>query len=319
MPEKKEIRTSEEVEDTDVLLVDFMNVVWRVAMANRPDLKHEEKDTSIVYLVIKMILEAKKMTGADNVLICEEGGRSTRREFYPQYKAPRRTHETVEEAAADKEFREFVYDQVFEIKEVLWHTDWAFTRARGYEADDVICTLAKRFSEKGFNVSILSNDRDMYQALEYRNKFGTKGFVAMIKRGLRGRNIFYDATSLWTDLALRSYQIPLWKALAGDKSDNYPGVYAVGPKTAADWIYRFGGVSEIKDAIEEGVLKGKRAESFMENLSNGSLAIMLALANCMDCEPEIQSGVPHKGDLRDHFNRLSFKSFIFEMDNFIQE
>ncbi|MBI4999537.1 hypothetical protein HZB97_02075 [Candidatus Gottesmanbacteria bacterium] len=160
--------------------------------------------------------------------------------------------------------------QIEKIKEVIKTLQIPIYEQEGYEADDVIGTLAKQAlaNTKGVNsrqplrltsvneVIIVTGDRDLLQLVNEQTK------VYMLIKGLTEATL-YDEAKVEEKYGLESKQIPDYKALIGDPSDNYPGVSGIGPKTARDLLQCFKTIEQtyknldrvdkkIKDKLDEG-------------------------------------------------------------------
>ena len=160
--------------------------------------------------------------------------RTFRSEIYPEYKANRST--------TPDEFR----GQLDLVKEVLKALNIAFVEKRGFEADDVIGTLATQAEAQGFDVLICTGDRDAFQLVSdnvtvlYPRK-GVSDLGRMTPKAVEER--YFATPARYPELA----------ALVGESSDNLPGVPGVGPKTAAKWL-------EMYDGLENLAAHARRAE-----------------------------------------------------------
>jgi DNA polymerase-1 len=130
----------------------------------------------------------------------------------------------------------------------------------GYEADDVIGTLAKKSK---YQVIIVTGDRDILQLVDDK-----KVFVYMPTKGLSEAKL-YDEKEVKARMGVAPANLVDYKALAGDPSDNYPGVGGIGPKTAADLINTFGSIEDVYKAIDK---RDKRANV----ISSGTKEKLLA-------------------------------------------
>src|ERR687897_2201380 len=170
-----------------------------------------------------------------------------RSEIYPEYKANRST--------TPDEFR----GQLDLVKEVLKALNIAYVEKEGFEADDVIGTLASQAEAKGFEVLICTGDRDAFQLVSdnvtvlYPRK-GVSDLGRMTPKVVEER--YFASPSRYPDLA----------ALVGESSDNLPGVPGVGPKTAAKWLEMYGGLENL--AVHAGELNGKAAEEFQKRVDD---------------------------------------------------
>ncbi|HJQ87515.1 MAG TPA: 5'-3' exonuclease H3TH domain-containing protein, partial [Propionibacteriaceae bacterium] len=164
-----------------------------------------------------------------------------RSEIYREYKANRTT--------TPDEFK----GQLDLVKEVLKALNVPYVEKEGFEADDVIGTLATQAEAAGFEVLICTGDRDAFQLVSdnvtvlYPRK-GVSDLARMTPKAVEER--YFATPARYPDLA----------ALVGESSDNLPGVPGVGPKTAAKWLEMYGGLEDL--AAHASELKGKAAEAF---------------------------------------------------------
>src|SRR4051794_34334972 len=167
--------------------------------------------------------------------------RTFRAEIYPAYKANRST--------TPDEFR----GQLDLVKEVLKALNIPFVEKEGFEADDVIGTLATQAEQAGFDVLICTGDRDAFQLVTehvtvlYPRK-GVSDLGRMTPSAVEEK--YFATPARYPELA----------ALVGESSDNLPGVPGVGPKTAAKWLETYDGLEGL--VAHAGELKGKAAEAF---------------------------------------------------------
>lgn len=132
----------------------------------------------------------------------------------------------------------------------------------GYEADDIIGTLAK---QSPMQVIIVTGDRDLLQLVE-----DDKILTYMPVKGLSEAKV-YGEKEARERLGVEPKQIPDYKALAGDQSDNYPGVAGIGPKTASQLLDTFGSVEALYQAIgKKDIRLHAVSESVIEKLANGA-------------------------------------------------
>jgi DNA polymerase-1 len=168
-----------------------------------------------------------------------------RSEIYSEYKANRTT--------TPDEFR----GQLDLVKEVLKALNIPYVEKEGFEADDVIATLAARADVGGYEVLICTGDRDVFQLVSdnvtvlYPRK-GVSDLARMTPKAVEER--YFLTPARYPELA----------ALVGESSDNLPGVPGVGPKTAAKWLEMYDGLENL--AAHAGELKGKAAEAFQQRV-----------------------------------------------------
>ncbi|MDI3387316.1 DNA polymerase I [Streptomyces sp. B-S-A8] len=127
----------------------------------------------------------------------------------------------------------------------------------GFEADDVIATLATQAEAAGFEVLVVTGDRDSFQLVtdHVTVLYPTKGVSELTR---------YTPEKVQEKYGLSPAQYPDFAALRGDPSDNLPGIPGVGEKTAAKWINQFGSFAELVERADE--VKGKAGQNFRDHL-----------------------------------------------------
>ena len=183
-------------------------------------------------------------------------------------------------------------------------------RAEGYEADDVIGTLARRASEQGINVRIITGDKDMLQLVNDRVQ------VLMSKKGVSELEVF-DREKVRETLGVYPEQVPDLKGLEGDKSDNIPGVPGVGAKTALLLLDQYQTLEGVFEHIPD-ITKKKLKENLENNHEKAVLSKKLATIECdapLDIALESYSFKPAQDTtaLAEIFHKFNFKSLIREL------
>ncbi|MFC7982518.1 DNA polymerase I [Streptomyces sp. NPDC057336] len=132
----------------------------------------------------------------------------------------------------------------------------------GFEADDVIATLATQAEAEGFDVLIVTGDRDSFQLVSEHTTvlYPTKGVSELTR---------FTPEKVFEKYGLTPAQYPDFAALRGDPSDNLPGIPGVGEKTAAKWINQFGSFAELVERVEE--VKGKAGQNLRDHLESVKL------------------------------------------------
>ncbi len=204
--------------------------------------------TNAVYGFTSMLINVLRDEGPTHIAVAFDVSRQTFRSAeYAEYKANRSKSPT--------EFN----GQVSLIKEVLEALRVTTVERDGFEADDVIGTLATQAQAQGVDVLICSGDRDSFQLVSDRCT------VLYPKRGVS------ELARMTPEAVLEKYGVPPERypdlaAMVGETSDNLPGVPGVGPKTAAKWINQFGSLEEIVARVDE--ITGRAGDSLREHLSD---------------------------------------------------
>jgi DNA polymerase-1 len=202
--------------------------------------------TNAVYGFTAMLINVLRDEAPTHVAVAFDVGRKTfRTETYPEYKGTRK------ETPAD--FK----GQVELIREVLDALNVRSLQKEGFEADDVIATLAVQGEAEGMDVLIVTGDRDVLQLVN------DKVTVLMTRRGISDMTRF-DPKEVDAKYGLTPAQYPDFAALRGDPSDNLPSIPGVGEKTAAKWIREFGSFQELVDRVDE--VPGKAGDALREHL-----------------------------------------------------
>lgn len=186
-------------------------------------------------------------------------------------KAPTFRHEMFKEyKGTRKPMPEELREQVPVMKEVLQAMGIRIIEQAGYEADDLLGTIAKRAEAEGIDVSLVSGDRDLLQIATDRIRIRipkTKGGKTEIEN--------YYAADVEAKYQVNPVQFIDLKALMGDTADNIPGVPKVGEKTATDLMVQFGSLDGIYEHIDE-VTKKSIKESLIQNKDLAYLSRELA-------------------------------------------
>jgi DNA polymerase I len=228
--------------------------------------------TNAVYGFTAMLINVLRDEQPTHIAVAFDRGEPTfRHEQWVEYKANRR--ETPED------FR----SQLSLIFEVLDALGIRRLSAPGYEADDLIATLATEGAAEDMDVLIVTGDRDVLQLVSDRVT------VLMTRRGITEMTRFTPAAVL-EKYGLSPAQYPDFAAVRGDPSDNLPGIPGVGEKTATKWIAEFGSLAALVDRVDE--VKGKAGDALREHLAS-VLRNRQLTALVTDLPAETVGAVPH--------------------------
>ena len=212
--------------------------------------------TNALYGFTSMIL--KLLSEDEEVgigVVWDAGKPAFRIEIYPEYKAQRSSMPEELKAQLDH------LDQILEAMNI------PAIRAEGFEADDVLATLSKRVPE-GVELGIVTGDQDAMQLVDGKVK------VLRTTRGVSELKS-YGRDEVIEEYGVTPEQIPDYKALTGDPSDNIPGVKGIGPKGASSLLREFGTVENLYENLDEVGAKGTR-KKLEENRENAFLSLKLA-------------------------------------------
>ncbi|GAA3396797.1 DNA polymerase I [Streptomyces roseoviridis] len=207
--------------------------------------------TNAIYGFASMLANTLRDEAPTHFAVAFDVSRKTwRSEEFPEYKANR--------SKTPDEFK----GQVELIGELLDAMHAPRFAVDGYEADDVIATLATQAEADGFEVLIVTGDRDSFQLVSDHTTvlYPTKGVSELTR---------FTPEKVQEKYGLSPSQYPDFAALRGDPSDNLPGIPGVGEKTAAKWINQFGSFAELVERAEE--VKGKAGQNLRDHLESVKL------------------------------------------------
>jgi DNA polymerase I len=233
-----------------LLLLDGHSVAYRAFFALPPEnfSTTTGQPTNAVYGFTAMLINALRDEQPTHVAVAFDRAEPTfRHEQYVAYKATRR------ETPAD--FR----SQLSLIFEVLDALGIKHLSVAGFEADDIIATLATQAAADGMGVLIVTGDRDALQLVT------DDVTVLYTRRGISEMTRF-TPEAVTEKYGLTPAQYPDFAALRGDPSDNLPSIPGVGEKTASRWVTEFGSLAQLVDRVDE--VKGKTGDALREHLAS---------------------------------------------------
>lgn len=280
-----------------IILIDGHSILSRT-FYGIPELTNSEGlHTNAVFGFLSILFKILDEEQADHLAVAFDLKEPTfRHKMYDAYKGTR------------KPMPEELLEQVPIMKEVLASMEIPVVTLEGYEADDVLGTLAKRCAAQGVDVSVVSGDRDLLQLADDRIK------IRIPKTTRSGTEIF----DYYPEDVKREYQVTPTefidvKALMGDNSDNIPGVPSIGEKTATSLIAAYGSIENAYEHVDE--IKPPRAQKALrEHYDMAQMSKQLATI-CTDCPVEFSLDDARIQKLETPkayqlFKRLEFKSFL---------
>ena len=179
----------------------------------------------------------------------------------------------------------------------------------GWEADDVIATLAHRADEAGIKTTVVSTDRDAFQLVS------DNVALMMTPRGVSDVHV-YTPERVELRLGIRPEQVPDFIGLKGDTSDNIPGVPGIGDKTAGQLIAQYGSLEDVLEHVDE--LSPARSKSIREHAEQARAAKQLATMRRdleLDFDPaEVVLSPPDRSQLKEMFRRFEFRNLLNRVD-----
>ena len=273
-----------------ILLVDGNSIFYRSFYA-LPLLKSEHGYSNAVYGFANMLLKAVELIKPTHVAVAFDVSKHTfRNEIYSEYKANR------------KPMPEELREQIPVLKEMLTLMGIKYLEKQGLEGDDILGTIAHRFNVP---VVILTGDRDCFQLIDN---------TTTICRTMKGATEvqMMDEKAFMEEYGLKPTQIIDMKAIAGDSSDNIPGVLGLGEKTAITLLQKYESVEGIYEHINE--ITGKTQEKLIADKENAFLSKKLATINdkvdipCMLDEMKFE--FPFNKELYSFFEKYQMRTLL---------
>lgn len=287
-----------------LLVVDgnsIMNRAFYGIMGSKMLMTEDGTYTNAVYGFLAILFKIQEDLKPDYMAVAFDLKAPTaRHKMYEGYKATR--HKMPEELAM----------QMPIIKEVLQDMNIVIIEKEGYEADDVLGTLAKRGEKEGMEVTILSGDRDTFQLT-------SDHITVRIPRTKAGKTEVEDfnRNKIKEVYGLEPIQLIEVKGLQGDTSDNIPGVPGVGEKTALAMVQTYGSIEKIYEELEAGkaeTIKGKTREKMLENKELAFLSKTLGTINLevpiAETMKELEVKEWNKKKVYESFKKLRFHRYI---------
>jgi len=279
-----------------LFLIDGNSYCYRAFYAIKELRNSKGKPTNAVYgfiLMLKKLLEKEKPAYIG--VAFDLKGPTFRHEQFEDYKAHR------------KPMPDDLVSQMSLIKDIISAYNIPIFEKQGFEADDVLATIAKKMSREGIEVYIVTGDKDMLQVVDKNIKVYSA----------HKDDFIYDSEAVKERFSgLGPENITDFIALAGDAADNIPGVAGIGEKTAVELIKEFGSLDNLYKNLDK-IKSEPRKKMLSEQEDNARMSKELATVDS-DVPIEIDAGVmavrgPDSEKLLDIFKELEFKNFAREI------
>ncbi len=281
-----------------ILVIDGNSIMNRAFYGIRLLSVKDGTYTNAVYGFLNIFYMMESMLKPDYVAVAFDISAPTfRHKMYDAYKAGRRS--------MPDELR----PQMSLIKDVLRAMNIPILELEGYEADDILGTVAKRSASKDIVTYILTGDKDSLQLVSEMSNVVMPG-----KNGAKTEYTIYNPETLMEAMGVKPYQIIELKALMGDKSDNIPGVPKVGEKTALTLLNMTDNIENLYNNIESIDVSDKLRANLIENKEMAFLSKTLATINTdvpIDLDYEVlRVKDVNLEEVTKLFTRLEFKKFL---------
>ncbi len=273
-------------ETRELFLIDGNSLVYRAFYALPETIATSTgQPTNAIFGFASMLVKILTEYGSQPTVVAWDAGMSGREEVSTEYKAGRRKRPDL------------LSEQWPHMHPLVEAFGYRNVKVDGYEADDVIATLARQAREKGIDVMVVTGDRDMFQIV------GDGVRVMATSRGITETKL-YDRQGVIDRYGIPPESIPDFYGLKGDTSDNIPGVPGIGDKTASDLLQRFGDLETVLASIDE-ISGAKRKENLTNHADDARMSKELATIQTdvpveIDLE-EVHAAEPDRSAIRETF------------------
>src|SRR4029453_16286434 len=284
--------------DSELFLVDGNNLAYRAYFALPEELATSEgMPTNALLGFTNMLFKLLTDYKPKGVAVAWDTRPVERIELDEAYKAERRP------------MADLLAEQFPHFRPIVEAFGYRNPEFQGWEADDVIATLATRADEAGIKTTVVSTDRDAFQLVS------DNVVLMMTPRGVADVNV-YTPERVEARLGITPQQIPDFIGLKGDTSDNIPGVPGIGDKTASQLIQQYGSVEGVLDHLEE--LTPARRKNLTEHADQARVSKELATMRRdldLDCDPtDLVLSPPDRSRLKEMFRQFEFRNLLNRVD-----
>ncbi len=288
----------------ELFLIDGNSLVYRAFFALPESISTSKgQPTNAIFGFASMLVKIISEYGSRPTLVVWDAGMSGREEVYDEYKAGRR------------ERPDLLSEQWPHMQPLVEAFGYQNVKVPGFEADDVIATLAGRARAEGLEVMVVTGDRDLFQLVEPGVRVMATG------RGITDTKI-YDTEAVVDRYGIRPELVPDFVGLKGDTSDNIPGVPGIGEKTASQLLQEWGDLEGVLTNIDS-ISGAKRKENLTEHAEDARISKRLATA-VRDVEVDIDldglaAREPDRSLLRETFREFELRAPLERLEEALGE
>src|SRR4051812_19065677 len=243
----------------ELFLIDGNSLAYRAFFALPESIATSTgQPTNAIFGFASMLVKLLTEHGQKPTIVVWDGGHSGRKDLSPDYKATRTSRPDL------------LREQWPHLEPLVEAFGYRNVRVEGFEADDVIATIAERARGEGVPVIVVTGDRDAFQIIDPDSRVR----VLATGRGITDTKL-YDYQAVVDRYGIPPELIPDFYGLKGDTSDNIPGVPGIGDKTASDLLQRFGGLEAVLASVDE-ISGAKRKENLVNHADDARLSKQLA-------------------------------------------
>ncbi|MDX6721321.1 MAG: polymerase, partial [Solirubrobacteraceae bacterium] len=288
----------------ELFLIDGNSLVYRAFFALPESIATSTGfPTNAIFGFASMLVKILTEHGTKPTVVVWDAGSSGRKEVYSEYKAQRSSRPDL--------LRE-QWPHFEPLVEAFGYTNVSLA---GFEADDVIATLAERARERTIPVTIVTGDRDAFQLID------SEGIVKVMatSRGITETKL-YDHPAVVDRYGITPELIPDFYGLKGDTSDNIPGVPGIGDKTAAQLLQAYGDLEGVLGSIDR-ISGAKRKENLANHAEDARVSKVLATMRRdlpVDLDVVAEAGrAPDRSRLREVFREFELRDPLRRLEEFL--
>ena len=288
----------------ELFLIDGNSLVYRAFFALPESIATSKgQPTNAIFGFASMLVKMISEYGVKPTLVVWDAGMSGRKEIYEEYKGHR------------EERPDLLSEQWPHMHPLVDAFGYENIKVDGYEADDVIATLAGKARAQGIDVMVLTGDRDLFQLIEPGVRVMATG------RGVTDTKI-YDRDAVIDRYGIAPELVPDFVGLKGDTSDNIPGVPGIGEKTATQLLQEWGDLEGVLSNIES-ISGAKRKQNLAEHAENARISKQLATAvRDVDVDVDFDRVIarePDRSRLRETFREFELRAPLERLEEALGE
>src|SRR3954462_11964943 len=250
--------------------------------------------TNAIFGFASMLVKLLTEDGSKPTVVVWDAGASGRKEISQDYKATRTSRPSL------------LKEQWPHLKPLVEAFGYRNVKVDGYEADDVIASIAERARAEGVPVMVVTGDRDAFQIIASASRVR----VMATGRGITDTKV-YDHKAVIDRYGIGPELIPDFYGLKGDTSDNIPGVPGIGDKTASQLLQQFGSLESVLDHVDD-ITGAKRKQNLTEHADNARISKVLATIKRdvpVEVDPVAEAArPPDRSKLREVFREFELRS-----------
>lgn len=283
--------------ENTIFLIDGSSFLYRAYYGVKPMHTSKGEPVQAVYSFCRMMKKLIEKFNAKYIsIVWDSKGKTTRHEMFENYKATRQAPPSD------------LFTQKGRILQITDAIGLAKIAQTGVEADDIIYSLGKNFANQGYNVVVVTLDKDLGQMLD-EHTFMYDAF----------KEIITDVKACEDKMGCKISKLPFYFSLLGDTSDNIPGVKGIGEKGALELVNQFDSLESLYQNLDS-VPRAKAKKALEENKENAFLSYKLFLLQDIKeiaqkaIKEEIEFDQKNWSKAKDIFTELEFKSLLKELD-----